>query len=423
MAPVSTAVAASSSPYQLDQAQLQKSTNALVKKIQSGELAKPKKNASGKQVLSLDDEDETQEIRLEITTKKHMAKDKSLKPRKLYVPHPIRDVSSENVSVVLITADPADKYDAIIKDERFPADLRDRLTNPVDEVDASLSRDQKKTVIGLKSLQKHFGKSFERRRQLAQDYQVFLADDRIVTGLAKILGKDFYEATKTRPIPINLQGARENDKDEAGNKRQKLAEGGSKVVRADITPESAAKTISRAIGATTFPVSSATNASVIVGNSGMTGEQLAENIAFVVKEVTDRFITKGWRGLKSLDVKGTHTASLPIWKTSELWEDEADVLEFEPVKAVKESKNDKKKRKRSALAEATELKEGGETDDAAAPKQKKRKSLDAAATVVEPSDEVEMKKKAKLEEKAAKKAQKAQKEEQLKKTKAAVASV
>lgn len=397
MAPSSTAVAAvSSSPYKLDQAQLQRNTRALVKKIQSGEL-KTKKNESGKQNL-LGEDDEVQDIRLEIATKKHMAKDKSLKPRKLYVPHPIRDVNSEELSVVVITADPVDKYDAIIKDERFPASLRDRLSNPVDEVDASIPRENKKNVIGFNSIKKNYGKSFERRRQLANDYQVFLADDRIVTGLSKVLGDDFYEATKTRPIPINLQGAKENDKDDKGNKRQKLADGGPKLVRSDITPESAAKTIARAIGATTFPVNAGSNASVVVGNSAMTPEQLAANIEFVVKEVTDRFVTKGWKGLKSLDVKGTHTAALPIWKTSELWEDDADVIEFEPAKAIKESKNDKKKRKRSALSEATELKEDGQADDG------------------------EAKKKAKTEATKAKAAKKAQKDDLVKKSKAAVAS-
>ncbi|KAL1305464.1 hypothetical protein AAFC00_002343 [Neodothiora populina] len=414
MAPTTTAVATSSSPYKIDSQLLQRNTRALVKKIQSGELStKSKKTESGKQDLLADEDDnQVQDVRLEISTKKHMAKEKSLKPRKIYVPHPIRDVNDEEISVVLITADPAEKYDSIIKDERFPASLRDRLTNPVDEVDASMSREQKKNVIGIKSLAKHYGKSFEKRRQLANDYQVFLADDRVVTRLSSILGDDFYHATKTRPIPINLQGRRENDRDEQGNKRQKLADGGNKVVRSDIGPESAAKTISRAIGATTFPLNASTNASVVVGNSGMKPEELAENIEFVIKEVTDRFITKGWRGLKSLDVKGTHTASLPIWKTSELWEDEADVLDHEPIAVIKEAKKDKKKRKRSALAEATELKD--ETTSS-----KKQKSI---ADV--PLDEVEAKKKkeAKAEASQAKAAKKAQKEALLQKSKAAVAA-
>ncbi|KAF1345082.1 ribosomal protein L1p/L10e family-domain-containing protein [Delphinella strobiligena] len=401
MAPVSTAVAVSSSPYQLDKKQLQRNTRALVKKIQSGEISK--KNESGKQDLLGDDEN-VQDIRLEIATKKHMCKEKSLKPRKIFVPNPIRDVNNEELSVVLITADPAEKYNSIIKDDRFPASLRERLSNP--------------HVIGVKSLEKHYGKSFERRRQLANDYQVFLADDRIIARLAKILGSDFYGATKTRPIPINLQGARQNDKDEQGNKRQKLAEGGTKLVRADIDPESAAKTIARAIGATTFPVNASTNASIVVGNSAMDPEKLAENIEFVVNEVVERFVTKGWRGIKALDVKGTHTATLPLWKTSELWEDDEDVLDHEPIKAIKESKGDKKKRKRSALSEATELKDDKETTEQPS-ESKKRKSLDAAPV---PVDELELKKKAKTEAAEAKKAKKAQKEELMKKSKAAVAA-
>lgn len=417
MAPQSTtAVAVASTPYQIDTEALQRNTRALVKKIQSGELSKSKKNDQGKQSL-LGEDDSAQDIRLEIATKKQMAKDKSLKPRKLYVPHPIRDVNSEDLSVVLITADPAELYNSIIKDDRFPAALRERLSNPVDEVDASLSADQKKHVIGFKSIKKHYGTSFERRRQLAQDYQVFLADDRIVTGLSKVLGESFYEATKTRPIPINLQGYRENDRDEQGNKRQKLSEGGPKVVRADITPESAAKTIARAIGATTFPVSAGSSASVVVGNSSMDPEKLSENIEFVIKEVTDRFVTKGWRGVKSISVKGTHTAALPIWKTSELWEDEEDVLEFEPAKAIKENKKDKKKRKRSALTEATELKQDKDGEEQPS-KQKKRKSLDAAEEV----EDAASKKKAKTEAAEAKAAKKAQKDALMKKSKAAVAS-
>lgn len=400
-------------PYQLDVQQLQRNTRALVKRIQSGQLAK-KADSGKKNLLDDDDDDQVQDIRLEISTKKHMAKEKSLKPRKLFVPHAIRDVNDEELRVVLITADPAEKYDSMVRDDRFPEHIRARLSNPVDELDGSISREQKKHVIGVKSLAKHYGKSFEKRRQLAQDYQVFLADDRIVTQLARTLGSDFYEASRTRPIPINLQGRRENDRDEQGNKRVKLADGGVKSVRSDIDPEAAAKTIARAMAATTFPVNASTNASVVVGNTKMSPEHLAENIQFVVKEVTDRFVTKGWRGLKSLDVKGTHTASLPLWKTSELWEDDADVLDHEPVLAIPESKKDKKKRKRSALAEATQLKEDDQTS---IPKSKKRKSLDAV-----PLDEVEAKKKAKTEAAASKASKKAQKEALLNKSKAAVAA-
>lgn len=384
MAPQSTAVAAtSSSPYQLQNDQVLRSTRAVIKHLSS---SSPSKKDGKAQLL----DDEAHDIRLEITTKKHMAgKEKDLKPRKLYIPHPYNSLSNEELKVCLITADPQDTYDAIVKDARFPAHVRSHLVNPADETGD-------KNVIGVKSLDRHYKKAPERRRQLAQECQVFLADDRIITRLAGILGKDFYESARTRPVPINLQG-----KKEARAGKPKLSEGGEKAKRAELDPESVGRIIERAVGCTTFPVVAGVNASVVVGRSDMDPEQIAANIEFVVNEVVERFVTKGWKGIKSLDVKGTHTAALPIWKTSELWEAEDDVLDHEPVKAIKETKQERRKRKRSTLTEATDLKEQDkEQHDASAADNKKKQKTEAVA---------------------AKAAKKAQKEELLKKSKAAVA--
>lgn len=46
-------------------------------------------------------------------------------------------------------------------------------------------------------------KPFEKRRQLFAQYDLFLADDALVTTLPKLLGKTFYESKKL-PIPINV---------------------------------------------------------------------------------------------------------------------------------------------------------------------------------------------------------------------------
>ncbi|KAI5283502.1 hypothetical protein KEM54_002085, partial [Ascosphaera aggregata] len=54
---------------------------------------------------------------------------------------------------------------------------------------------------------------------------------------------------------------------------------------------------------------------------------LTENIKAVVQGLTDRFVTRGWRNVKGLHIKGPNTMSLPIWLASELWLDEADVIE------------------------------------------------------------------------------------------------
>jgi ribosome biogenesis protein UTP30 len=57
-------------------------------------------------------------------------------------------------------------------------------------------------VIGIKKLRDRF-KTYESRRDLAQLYQVFLADDRILPLLPKLLGKQFYEKKKL-PLPVRL---------------------------------------------------------------------------------------------------------------------------------------------------------------------------------------------------------------------------
>lgn len=46
-------------------------------------------------------------------------------------------------------------------------------------------------------------KPYEAKRLLASSYDLFLADDRVITLLPPILGKAFYEK-KRHPIPVNL---------------------------------------------------------------------------------------------------------------------------------------------------------------------------------------------------------------------------
>jgi ribosome biogenesis protein UTP30 len=60
-------------------------------------------------------------------------------------------------------------------------------------------------VIPLSKLKKdYFG--FEAKRKLCGSYDIFLADDRILGELPKLLGKTFYKKKK-HPIPVNLTQA------------------------------------------------------------------------------------------------------------------------------------------------------------------------------------------------------------------------
>ncbi|KAH0081008.1 hypothetical protein KCU66_g20016, partial [Aureobasidium melanogenum] len=166
----------------------------------------------------------------------------------------------------------------------------------------------------------------------------------------------------------------------------------------DITPEALAHEIERAVGAALVHLAPSTNVSIRVGKSSMTAEQVAANVDAVVNVLTEKYIPKGWRNIRSLHVKGPNTAALPIWLADELWTDEADVLESLPAPVVK----DKKKRKRALLE--TGAVDTAETDDSKSAKKSKSEGA---------SDETKAKKsKSDNAEKAARKAAlKKQKEE------------
>jgi len=68
----------------------------------------------------------------------------------------------------------------------------------------------------------------------------------------------------------------------------------------------------------------------------------------VVQGMVDKFVTKGWKNLKAIHIKGASTMALPIWLTNELWVEEGDVRENDEgndAKAVEGSKKASKKRK------------------------------------------------------------------------------
>lgn len=57
-----------------------------------------------------------------------------------------------------------------------------------------------KKIIPIAKLKKNY-KSYEEKRKLCHSYDLFLADDRVVTMLAKPLGKEFY-SRKKQPYPV-----------------------------------------------------------------------------------------------------------------------------------------------------------------------------------------------------------------------------
>lgn len=322
----------------VDPSQTLRAATALLRKIQSDQTARTE-SAEKPDLLADADEGEPSSdipVWLVLTTKKHVVDKKRLKPGKIQLPHPILDAADPNLKICLITADPQRKYKDLIADTTFPLDLAKRVGR----------------VVGLNKLKAKY-KSFESRRQLLGEYDVFLADDRIVTYLPQVLGKVFYKGGAKRPIPVTLEGKRQT-MDEQGNKRQKLAEGGKKVVKDEVKPADIAKEIERTLKSALVHLAPSTTTAVKVGKASMKPEQVQENVEAVTEGLVERFVPRKWRNVRAVHMKGPDTAALPIWMAEELWEDEKDVLDERlPVQDSKKSK----KRKRGLLTGGADVDE------------------------------------------------------------------
>ncbi|KAJ5665407.1 uncharacterized protein N7477_007855 [Penicillium maclennaniae] len=330
-----TSKVSTGSPYQLDPPQVVKASSALLRHIKSNQEAK-EKSATKKTLIGDNDSDDeetpvnNEAIWLILTTKKHVVDKNRLKPGKITLPHSLN--SSPSLSVCLITADPQRKLSSRIE-----------------------------KVIGFSKLKARY-QSFESRRQLLAEYDVFLADERIITRLVPTLGKIFYKSSK-RPIPIRIQkiekvdGKRvKADPKKKTNKEEKRAEFAAPLI--------VAKEIERALHSAPVQLAPSTSTAIRIGSSKFTAEQLSENVAAVVKGMTEKFVSKGWRNIKNIHIKGANTTALPIWLSEELWVDNADVLEEGAETAAIENGAANKKRKSTGEEKAIEGKKSKKTKSA-----------------------------------------------------------
>jgi ribosome biogenesis protein UTP30 len=329
-----------------------------------------------------DDEDTQtngQPIWLTLTTKKHIVDQKRLKPAKIALPHALN--TSPTTTICLITADPQRTYKDIVASPIFPAELRSRITR----------------VIGVHKVKAKYHQ-YEAQRQLLAEHDIFLADDRIITQLPKILGKTFYKSTTKRPVPVNIQAPAPR----TDGKRIARAKGDG-AAKEVISPPKLAAEIEKTLSCALVALSPSTNTSVRIGYAGWTAEKITENIETVANELIAKFVPQKWKNVRAIHIKGPETAALPIWLADELWTDENDVLteSLEETKAITSSEvpNIGKKRKvlevareepkaerKAKKVKATHLPESNDSNldkDIALRKEKLKKQKEEAAASVE----------------------------------------
>lgn len=319
-------------------------------------------------------------IWLILTTKRHITDKARLQPGRIVLPHPLVRIPSSGseseaepptTTVCAITADPQRAYKNLIGSDDFPAALSRRITR----------------VIDFSKLKQKYSQ-YEAQRKLFSEHDVFVADDRIINRLPKVLGKTFYKTTLKRPIPVSLQAKRpkvdgkrpRRDKKKAPPPPPPEAAADGPVNAA--TPADMAKEIAKALGSALVALAPSTNTAVRVGRAGFTAEQIAQNVDAVATALVDRWVPRKWRNVKSIHIKGPTTAALPIWLTDELWLDERDVVADDDARATGPSPAEKANvgRKRKAAAE-------GEAAPAAAAAAAPKKRAKKQAKELPPGDD------------------------------------
>lgn len=330
---------------------------ALLKHIKS-EAKRKEASSTAKNLLADPVDDSSDEVAsisadpiwLVITTKKHIVDQKRLKPGKILLPHSLNILPT--TTICLFTPDPQRTFKDAIAHPSFPSEFSARITR----------------VIGISKLKARY-KSFESRRQLLAEHDVFLADARIITLLPNLLGKTFYKSSSKRPIPVNLEPSRSQPKDSASSKRlpaPKPAEANSTSARSLAPPAQVAHEIQRTLSCAQVYLSPAATTSVRVGLASFSPEQIAENVDVVVSAMVDKFVTKKWRNVRAVHIKGPNTMALPVWLAEELWVDQTDVLEEEAKQRLEAGQQRRKRKGR----------EGGEKVREGEKKQKKQKLVD-----------------------------------------------
>jgi ribosome biogenesis protein UTP30 len=136
-------------------------------------------------------------------------------------------------------------------------------------------------VVGISKLKTKY-ESYEAKRQLCASYDLFIADERVLPSLPKLLGKSFFKKKK-QPVPVRLTG-----KDWAAQVR-------------------------RACEATYLILTGGSSLNVRVARSSQTEEQCVENVLAGLDAAVEKLPGK-WKGIKAVYLRTAGSVALPIYQ-------------------------------------------------------------------------------------------------------------
>lgn len=137
-------------------------------------------------------------------------------------------------------------------------------------------------VISLVKLRKNY-KTFQLKRDLCSQFDVFLCDERIYHMLPKVLGKTFF-SRKKEPTPI------------------------------DVTKTDLSREIKKALSSTKIRLGHGSCSAIKVGTTRHTPEEVKENIRAAVDRIA-KVIPRGWNNIQALHLKTSESVALPLYNS------------------------------------------------------------------------------------------------------------
>ncbi|KXN82821.1 Putative ribosome biogenesis protein C8F11.04 [Leucoagaricus sp. SymC.cos] len=251
-------------------------------------------------------------------TVKQVAPKNRIKPYKIPIVHPL--VDPRTTSICLITKDPQREYKNLLETHNIKF----------------ISR-----VVGIAKLKGKF-KAFEARRLLLKENGLFLADERVIPLLPKLLGSKWFEAKK-QPIPVCL-------------------------TRKDMKGE-----LERAISSTYMNQNNGTCTSIKIATLSHTPAQILSNTIKAIPAVAAH-IPGGWDNIQSLMIKTNTSVSLPIWSCNldERWSGLVKGSEEERANkmAGTDVEKDRKKKEQKSKKRPVEDDESHESEEDEQPRKK-----------------------------------------------------
>ncbi|PVU99305.1 hypothetical protein BB560_005527, partial [Smittium megazygosporum] len=281
-------------------------------------------------------------IYLNISTKS-VSTDTSPKPFRIPLKTPLY---KDETSVCLITVDANEAIKDQLSDNKIPF-IRQ--------------------LISLTELKKSY-KPYEAKRALLTSHTLFMADDRVIPSLPKLIGTKFFKAKK-QPIPVSISGS-------------------------NIKPE-----LENALNSTYLFETAGSLQSIKIASSDMSPEQISDNIISAIPHILKR-IPKKSKNVRAVFIKSLKSLALPIYEDTKPLKkakpsttapsdksdiplaDLANLAQPKPLKSTKKRKSDESQPSQST-PDDTSTKKPARDAPKPSPKSKKRSRPENDVKVVE----------------------------------------